>query len=287
MSSHECGVRTRISEVQKVESCSVATLWKTTLKPVQFFQWTGLVCVTDDCSKGQGCHCRTTWLWRTSSPRSICIHSGEKWMTLPNCSEFQSQNVQTYGYVLHVTDGPTSLSNIQDPVVPLERNLYGHPLAGLCGRQLEGILLELRWDRVPNWECLFVHRKHGLCLSVFVDDITMAGTKTDHGSHMCKRLMRNVVDLDGPTSFLDHVYLARTQTWMQAEWNYCRARQLIVRITHFWGSNWKLPGWENFSQKLWRDLTTWKDMLKKMRWVILRVGEQEDGAICTRFRVSA
>ena len=34
---------------------------------------------------------------------------------------------------------------------------------------------ELGWDKVPNWECLFVHRKQGLFLSVYVDDIKMAG----------------------------------------------------------------------------------------------------------------
>ena len=33
---------------------------------------------------------------------------------------------------------PKSLSSIEDPVVPLERNLYGHPLAGLIWeRQFE------------------------------------------------------------------------------------------------------------------------------------------------------
>ena len=29
---------------------------------------------------------------------------------------------------------PKSWSSMEDPVVPLERNLYGHPLAGLCGK---------------------------------------------------------------------------------------------------------------------------------------------------------
>ena len=37
---------------------------------------------------------------------------------------------------------PKSWSNIQDPVVPLERNLYGHPLAGLWWeRQFEEVLM--------------------------------------------------------------------------------------------------------------------------------------------------
>ena len=57
---------------------------------------------------------------------------------------------------------------MEDPVVLLERNLYGHPLAGLL------------WEKIPNWECLFVHREKGLFLSVYVDDIKLAGKKQNH-----------------------------------------------------------------------------------------------------------
>ena len=50
-----------------------------------------------------------------------------------------------------------SCSRMEDPVVPLERNLYGHPLAGLLWeRQFEKVLLKHGWEKVPNWECLFV-----------------------------------------------------------------------------------------------------------------------------------
>ena len=46
---------------------------------------------------------------------------------------------------------PKSCSSMEDPVVPLERNLYGHPLAGLLWeRQLEEILLEHGLEKVPN-----------------------------------------------------------------------------------------------------------------------------------------
>ena len=66
---------------------------------------------------------------------------------------------------------PKSWSSMEDPVVPLERNLYGHPLAGLLWeRQFEKILLKNGWEKVSNWECLFVHREKGLFLSVYVDD---------------------------------------------------------------------------------------------------------------------
>ena len=49
---------------------------------------------------------------------------------------------------------------MEDPVVPLERNLYGHPLAGLLWeRQFEKVFLENGWEKVPNWECSFVNRE--------------------------------------------------------------------------------------------------------------------------------
>ena len=51
---------------------------------------------------------------------------------------------------------------MEDPVVPLDRNLYGHPLAGLLWeRQLEKVLVKHGWEKIPNWECLFVHRQKG------------------------------------------------------------------------------------------------------------------------------
>ena len=92
---------------------------------------------------------------------------------------------------------------MEDPVVPLERNLYGHPLPGLLWeRQFEKILLQHAWEKVPNWEWLCVHREKGLFLSVYVDDITLAGKKQSIDPE---------VDLGEPTSFLHHVYLGCTQ----------------------------------------------------------------------------
>ena len=82
---------------------------------------------------------------------------------------------------------PKSWSSIEDPVVPLERNLYGHPSAGLLwDRQLEKVPLKHGWEKVPNWECLFVHREKGLLLSVYVDDFKLAGKRTSvqHGKYL-------------------------------------------------------------------------------------------------------
>ena len=105
---------------------------------------------------------------------------------------------------------PKSWSSMEDPVVPLERNLYGHPLAGLLWeRQFEKILLQHGWEKIPNWECLFVHREKGLFLSVYVDDIKLAGKKRNIDPMW--EVLNKEVDLGEPTSFFDHVYLGCTQ----------------------------------------------------------------------------
>ena len=95
---------------------------------------------------------------------------------------------------------------MEGPVVPLERNLCSHPLAGLLwDGQFEKVLLEHGWQKVSNWEWLFVHREKGLFLSVYVDDIKLAGKKQNLDPMW--KVLNKEVKLGEPTSFLDHVYL--------------------------------------------------------------------------------
>ena len=105
---------------------------------------------------------------------------------------------------------PKSWSSMEDPVVPLERNLYGHPSAGLLWeRQFEKVLLKHGWEKIPNWECLFVHREKGLFLSVYADDIKLAGKKQNIDPMW--KVLNKEVDLGEPTSFLDRENLGCTQ----------------------------------------------------------------------------
>ena len=60
-----------------------------------------------------------------------------------------------------------------------------------------------------QFECLFVNREKGLFFSVFVDDRKLAGKKQNIDL-MWNVLMKGV-DLEEPTSFLDHDYLGCTQ----------------------------------------------------------------------------
>ena len=65
------------------------------------------------------------------------------------------------------------------------------------------------WEKIPNWECLFVHRGKRLFLSVYVDDIKLAGKKQNIDPMW--KVLNNEVDLGEPTSFLDHVYRGCTK----------------------------------------------------------------------------
>ena len=99
---------------------------------------------------------------------------------LPDCSKFRNRNVFDVWIRLPRHKWPKSRWKSKDLVIPHERNLYGHRLAGLLWeRQFVDALLELGWEKIPNWECIFVHRKQGLFLSVFVDDIKMDGKNQD------------------------------------------------------------------------------------------------------------
>ena len=97
--------------------------------------------------------------------------------------------------------------------------------------------------KVPSCECMFVHRQQVLFLSAHADDIKMTGKKQNMAP-IWKKLMKHV-DLDEPTSFLDHVYLGCTQ-------RACKPNEIIE----------KLPGWAKPHEKQLRGPETWKDMPK-------------------------
>ena len=124
---------------------------------------------------------------------------------------------------------PNLWSSMEDPVVPLERNVYGQILAGLLWeRQFEKVLLEHGWGKVSNWECLFVNQARGLMLSVYVADIKLAGKKQNLDP-MWKILVKDV-DLGEPTSLLDHVNLGCTQRECQTSKDVVDNIQEHVRI---------------------------------------------------------
>ena len=107
---------------------------------------------------------------------------------------------------------PKSWSDIEEPLDPLERNLYGLPLARLLWKR------QLEKSSFGTGNANFVHREQGLFPSVYVDDITMAGRKQSFNP-MWEKWMK-LVDLGEPTSFLDHLYWGCTPRECETERNY-------------------------------------------------------------------
>ena len=85
----------------------------------------------------------------------------------------------------------------------LERNLYGHPLAGLLWeRQFENILLQHGWEKVPNGNASSYTVKKGysfLCMWMTSNWLERNKILIRCGKYSIKKL-----DLGAPTSFLDH-----------------------------------------------------------------------------------
>ena len=136
------------------------------------------------------------------------------------------------------------------PVVPLERNLYGQSLAGLLWeRQFEKILLQHGWEKVPNCECFFVHRQKGLFLSVYVDDIKLAGKKQNIDPMW--KLLNKEVDLREPTSFLHHVCLGCTQRQCEISKDIVDNYRTMLESRISAGATEKLPCSGNLSISSW------------------------------------
>ena len=143
-----------------------------------------------------------------------------------------------------------SWSSMEGPVVRLERNQYGHPLAGLLReRQIEKILLKYGWEKVSNWECLFVHREKGLFLSVDVDDIKLAGKKQN--TNPMWKLLNKEVDLGEPTSFFDHADLGCTQRQCEISKDIVDKYRTMVESRISAGGTEKTPCLEKLRISLW------------------------------------
>ena len=99
----------------------------------------------------------------------------------------------------------------------------------LWERQFEKILLKHGWDKIPNWECLFVHRQKGLFLSVYVDDIKLAGKKQN----------------------LDHVYLGCTQRQCEISKDIVDNYRTMFESRISAGRTEKLPYSENLRISSW------------------------------------
>ena len=137
---------------------------------------------------------------------AVSAYTQVKMEDAPKLLKIPKSDVQTFGFVYHDTSGqnhgpvwktqPFLLNEIC--MVILWQDYYG-----------KGNLRKSYWDtvgkkfRIGNVS-FFVHREKGLFLSVYVDDIKLAGKKQNLDPMW--KVLNKEVHFGEPTSFLDHVY---------------------------------------------------------------------------------
>ena len=197
------------------------------------------------------------------------MEDAHKFLKIPKSS------VQTFGFVYHDTNGQNHGPVWKTQSFFLNGICTVIFLAGLLWeRQFEKILLKHGWEKILNWECLFVHREKGLFLSVYVDDIQLAGKK--HNLHPMWKLLNKEVDLGEPTSFLDHVYLGCTQRLCEISKNTVDNYRTMWWITNFRGEGVEIT---ISSKSSYFFMVFWyggpcKEMCGRILWV----GKEDDSA---------
>ena len=129
----------------------------------------------------------------------------------------------------------------------------------LWERQFEKILLKHGWEKIPNWECLIVHREKGLFLFVYVDDIKVAGKK--HNIDPMWKALNKEADLGELTSFLDHVYLGSTQRQCEISKDIVDNYRTMFESRISAGGVDKLPFLQNLRISSWSYDIVWNDIV--------------------------
>ena len=102
---------------------------------------------------------------------------------------------------------------------------------------------------VPKWKCLFVHREKGFFLSVYVDDIKLAGKKQNIDPIW--KVLNKELDLGEPTSFFDHENLGCTRRQCELSKDIVDNYRAMFESRIFAGGMEKLPYSENFRISSW------------------------------------
>ena len=226
-----------------------------------------IVCVTNDCGKNHGCNCRIA-----KAADAVSAYTQVKFEDAPRLLRIPKSECPDIWIRLPRDKWPTSWSSMEDPVVLLDRNLYGHPLAGLLWeRPCEELSSKLGREKVPNWECLSVQRKQGLFLSVYVDDLKKKRLERSRIWLACERNWWKTLICEKPASFFDHVCLGSTQRECKPNVNHLlRNTQKMFESRISAGATEKMLGWKKLTQKHvdgkndthkqwhWKDTVNWR-----------------------------
>ena len=175
---------------------------------------------------------------------------------------------------------PTQMAKVmvlyENPVVPPERNLYGHPFdRTIMGKAIWKILLKHGWEKIPNWECLFrtsCERIFHKCVCGW-HKIDWKETKSWSDVETTQQRSR----FGRPNIFPWPCKFGMHSKTMWNKQRYCRQLQNHVRIANFrcWNRKTAIPSTSSyFFMVLWHGWSC-KEVCGTTWWV----GKQDDSAI--------
>ena len=203
--------------------------------------WTRIISISSDSRKSHGHYIKTAGMRRTSSRHSIRSHPGQNGRCI---NVIDNSKVRMSRYL--ETSTKTQMAKIMVQYGRSGCFSWSDFVRSPFGRSGKG---NSSWEKVPNWECLFANREKGLFLSVYVDDIKLAGKK-ENINPMWKVLNKEV-DLGEPTSFLDHENLACTQRQCEISKDIVDNFRTMFESRISAGATEKLPCLENFRISSW------------------------------------
>ena len=158
---------------------------------------------------------------------------------LEDAPKFQSQSVQMFGYVFHDKKKQNHGRKLSIPWYLLNE-IYSGLLSQIAmGKAVRASFIRTwmgKKFRTGN-VCSFIANNVLFCQ--YVDDIKLAGKKQNLAP-MWKKFRKNV-DIDEPTSFLDHVYLGCTQSE-------CKPKETIIeQYTKMFESRFSAGATENIT----------------------------------------
>ena len=143
---------------------------------------------------------------------AVSAHTQVKMEDAPRLPQIRSQNVQIYRSAFHDTSGRNHGQTLKIWSFFLNGTCTDTHLQDWYGKDgSRKFCWSLDGKKVQNWECLFVRRKQGLFLSVYVDDTKNGWKEAECGSHV-EEIDEKNVDLDEPTSFLGYVHFGMHST---------------------------------------------------------------------------
>ena len=202
-----------------------------------------------DCRKSNGDQSKVTRMRRTSSWCSTCLHSSKN----GRCSQIiensrigmsrhsDSSTTTQMAWIIFQYGRPSRSSWAESVRSSFGRTVVGKAIWENPIEVRLGVGFQLGMFICTQWKWLF--------LSVYVDDITLAGKKQNVNPMW--KVQNKEVDLGQPTSFLDHVYLGCTQRPCETCKDIVDSYRTMFESRLFAGATEKQPNSEQLSVSSW------------------------------------